>query len=51
MRALGETTLDYALRNAFLTMARDYEEVAEDLEHGAKPVRRPDLLPEPTKTR
>lgn len=46
MRALAETTFDYALRDAFLAMARDYEEVAEDLEHSAEPVRHPDLLPE-----
>jgi hypothetical protein len=42
---LAETTLDDALRGSLCAMARDYDELAEDLESGAEPVRHPELLP------
>ena len=45
-RQLAETTLDDTLRDALRSMARDYDELAEDLEHGAEAVRHPGLLPE-----
>jgi hypothetical protein len=46
VRQLAETTIDDTLRDALLAMARDYDELAEDLENGAEAVRHPGLLPE-----
>jgi len=49
-RQLAETTLDHSLHDALLAMAQDYDELAEDLEHGAEAVRHPELLPEAATT-
>ena len=46
VRLLAETTLEDALRESLHAMARDYDELAEDLDNGATAVRHPDLLPE-----
>jgi hypothetical protein len=46
VRQLAETTLEDALRESLRAMARDYDELAEDLDNGATAVRHPDLLPE-----
>ena len=46
IRQLAETTLDDSLRESLRAMARDYHELAEDLDNGATAVRHPDLLPE-----
>jgi hypothetical protein len=47
MRQLAESILDTTLREGLYAMARDYDEVAEDLESGAETVRHPELLGEP----
>ena len=44
---LAETTLDHTLRASLRALARDYDELAEDLENGAEAVRHPQLLPQP----
>ena len=44
-RQLAETTLDHSLHDALLAMAQDYDELAEDLEHGAEAVRHPNCCP------
>lgn len=46
VRQLAETTLDDALRESLRAMARDYDELAKDLDSGTEAVRHPDLLPE-----
>jgi hypothetical protein len=38
---LAETTLEDALRESLRAMARDYDELAEDLDNGATAVRHP----------
>ena len=46
VRQLAETTLDDALRESLRAMARNYDELAEDLDSGTEPVRHTELLPE-----
>jgi hypothetical protein len=45
-RRLAEMSYQGELRDFLRDMARDYDDVAEDLENGAIEVRHPDLMPQ-----
>ena len=45
-RRLSETAHQDDIRQAMKLLARDYEEIAEDIEDGIMAVRHPELLPQ-----
>jgi len=50
-RRLGEHTFKAELSEMLASAARDFDEIAEDLEKGAVEIRHPDLMPQAQQSR